>query len=251
MLPVQKFDWWEEIVSRLSSEPLWRLAAELELDEVEVERALADATPEGPATEAPWWPEAVRRVAAGASIRDTARRFGTNARRLRRNLARAGVRAGGEDVREYGVERLAPFLDQLGKAPDAAIARRAHVTIQAVQGERRRLGVDAYVPPPPQKRRDPAPPSRFERSSERGRAPRAFAREPAAPTVVRRAAPSPPRPTLVTRAPAPDSSGRPALPRLGGLPTLPKKPHAEALDDGPERRRRRRVRPDDVTAESA
>ncbi len=37
MLPVQKFDWWEEIVSRLSCEPLWRLAAELELDKVEVE----------------------------------------------------------------------------------------------------------------------------------------------------------------------------------------------------------------------
>lgn len=252
MLPAEQFDWWEEMTSRLSDEPLWRLAGEFGLEEDELERLLAAASPEGPATDAAWWPEAVRRVAAGASLRDTARRFGTNARRLRRNLARAGVRAGGADIREFGVERIAPFLDQLGKVPDAVVARRARVTIQAVQGERRRLGIDPYAPPPTPKQRPPSPPASFDRGrGDRPAADRARPRvEVAAPTVVRRSAPSRPRPTLVTRAPAPETGGRPALPRLQGLPTLPPA-REKTRSEGPERRHRRRVRPDDSQAESA
>jgi hypothetical protein len=63
---------------------------------------------------------------------------------LRRALAREGLRAGGRELRGRGDPALAPWRARLGTVPDAEIAREAHVAIEAVQGERRRLGVPPF-----------------------------------------------------------------------------------------------------------
>lgn len=103
--------------------------------------------------EEPQWALVFARVIAGESIRSVAVAFGTNPRRIRRALARAGLRAGGIVVGARGVPALAPQRSRLGTTPDALIAKAAGVTPEAVQGERRRLGIAAYRPA-----RRPAPP---------------------------------------------------------------------------------------------
>ena len=230
MLLVREREWWVDFIRRLATETLGSLAAEFGVDHEDLEAALAaEPTPDG-ALCAPWWPEVERRIAEGASLRDTARRFGTNPRRLRRNLARAGVRAGGHDIRQFGVEALASHLDRLGVVPDAAIAQDAGVTLEAVQGERRRLKIGAFAPPMSARRRatGPATPIR-KRASERaagGAAP--------ALVVLRRGVPQRRAPSRV-----PVSMGTAGLPRLRALP----EPEPEPTVGG--RRRRRRVRLDE------
>ena len=102
----------------------------------------------------PPWALVFARVIAGESIRSVALAFGTNPRRVRRALARAGLRAGGVLVGAQGVAALATHRSRLGTAPDAQIARAAGVTPEAVQGERRRLDITAFRPA----RRAPPPP---------------------------------------------------------------------------------------------
>ncbi len=104
--------------------------------------------------EEPPWAQVFARVIAGESIRSVALAFGTNPRRVRRALARAGLRVGGAVVGAHGVAALASHRSRLGTAPDAQIARAAGVTPEAVQGERRRMGIAAFRParraaPPP------------------------------------------------------------------------------------------------------
>jgi hypothetical protein len=138
--------WWPELVRALVETPLDQLAQEHGHDRIELEQALADAGAGLAATDTPWWPEAVRRIQAGAPLRHTARSFATNPRRLRRGLARCGVRAGGVNLDGDGVEELQPLRERLGQEPDHVLATEAGVTVEAVQGERRRLGIDPFRP---------------------------------------------------------------------------------------------------------
>ena len=98
--------------------------------------------------EDPRWAAVLARLRAGESLRKVAEEFGTNPRRLRRALARAGVRVRGESLGRDGVPALVRFRSRLGKEADGGIARDAHVTPEAVQGERRRLGIPAFRPSP-------------------------------------------------------------------------------------------------------
>ena len=81
---------------------------------------------------------------AGESLREISRLFGVNLRRLRRGLARSGLRVAGMDVSEDGHQPLAPFRARLGQEPDAVIAEAAGVGVEAVQGERRRLNIAPF-----------------------------------------------------------------------------------------------------------
>ncbi|MBM4366528.1 MAG: hypothetical protein FJ102_09950, partial [Deltaproteobacteria bacterium] len=94
----------------------------------------------------PWWSSLLAALGEGASIHALARRYGTNCRRIRRALARLGIRARGRDVDPSGLGELAAFGPRLGKEPDSAIAKAAGVTPEAVQGERERLGIGAFKP---------------------------------------------------------------------------------------------------------
>lgn len=96
----------------------------------------------------PSWPRALARLLAGESIRSIAATLGTNPRRLRRAFARAGVRVAGANVDRAGVPALSSFRARLGHEPDGRIAKEAGVTPQAVQGERRRLGIAPFKPAP-------------------------------------------------------------------------------------------------------
>ncbi len=146
MDPLRDQAWWPDFVRALEETPLATLALRHGQVVDDLETALAGATADGAATAAPWWPEARRRIPAGASLRDTARRFGTNPRRLRRALARDGVRAGGENIPDAGLPALSDHLDALGQVPDMVIAQRAGVAVEAVQGERRRRDIAAFQP---------------------------------------------------------------------------------------------------------
>ena len=98
--------------------------------------------------EDPRWALVLARLRAGESLRKVAAEFGTNPRRLRRALARASIRVRGESLGRDGVPALVRFRSRLGKEPDGAIARDARVTPEAVQGERKRLGIPAFRPRP-------------------------------------------------------------------------------------------------------
>lgn len=134
---------WTTLVRRLAREPLEGLAAELGFP---LEAALARLVAEGnggPAEAAPWWPEALRML-EHTSIRAVARRFSTEPRRIRRALARTGLRASGVDLHGEGHPQLVAFRAQLGHQPDRQVARAAGVSVEAVQGERARLGVEPF-----------------------------------------------------------------------------------------------------------
>ncbi len=139
--------WWPEFLEALQHEPLFDLAARYQVDVPRVLSALVATSRGGSVSEEPWWPEAVR-MARTHSIRQAARAFGTNPRRIRRGLAREGIRVGGKTVAGDGVPQLAPFRDRLGQEPDHVIADEAGLSVEAVQGERRRLGIDAFRPEP-------------------------------------------------------------------------------------------------------
>jgi hypothetical protein len=215
--------YWAELLSRLRDEPLDAIAAAYGLEPRALERALAGEPEAGAAERAPWWPEAARRVGGGRPVREVARRFGTNPRRLRRALARAGLRVGGQDVRTEGVPALAPLRDRLGRSPDATVAARAKVIIEAVAGERRRLGISAYNPRKAKKRgpprlvrpaRPPRPPPR------KPLRPRAWL-DDAAPQVIRRPGAGPRlREPEVSLPPGADPPAAPR-PSLGALPPAP------------------------------
>ncbi len=153
--------WWDEFIEALAEYPLYELARRYRVDEPRAIEALLAVSRGGPVTEEPWWPEAVR-IAGSYGIRQAARMFATNPRRIRRGLARAGVRVGGQRVGDEGIAALAPFRERLGKEPDHVIAADAKVTVEAVQGERRRLGIDAFRPEPaprPEPEDTPLPPA--------------------------------------------------------------------------------------------
>lgn len=228
MLLVREREWWADFVRRLASESLWSMATEFGVAEEDLEVALAAEPALDGALSAPWWPEVERRIARGASLRDTARRFGTNPRRLRRNLARAGVRAGGHDIRECGVEALASHEDRLGVVPDQAIARDAGVTLEAVQGQRRRLKIAAFEPTAPVCERMAPPKGRLR--------PRESARSGGGPELVVR------RRVVPQRRP---SSCMPVSMGTGGLPRLLAVPEPEPATAPARRRRRVRLEDDD------
>lgn len=136
--------WWSSCLDRIAVEPLEALAAEFGVEVEVLAGALATEGRGRAAQEAPWWPEAVRELAAGASIRAVARRFGTEPRRIRRALARDGRRAAGVDAGADGFVALEAYTERLGQVPDAKVAAEAQVPVEAVQGERRRRGVEPY-----------------------------------------------------------------------------------------------------------
>ena len=167
MSDLQETDWWAGFVLRLEDESLAMLASELEVAPDALEAALAQVDNGEAITATPAWPEIVRRIRSGASIRHTARRFQTSPRRIRRGLARTAVRVGGMDVDEAGHPALKAVADELGKTPDGVLARQCGLTVEAVQGERRRLGIKAFRPAPSPERAaarrkgiKPAPPKR-------------------------------------------------------------------------------------------
>jgi hypothetical protein len=137
--------WWPGFVAGLKLRSLGRLAAELGVPEGDLEAELIRVDPGGPASAAPWWPEVVR-LRTTVPIRALARRFGCEPRRLRRSLARYGWRAGGVELERRGVPALGAFVERLGREPDGVIAREAGVSLEAVQGERRRLRVGPFHP---------------------------------------------------------------------------------------------------------
>lgn len=142
---IREAGWWDDCVRALHREPLAEVAARFGVDAVALRGALVAAGAGGPAELAPWWPEALR-LRATQSLRAIARTFGTDPRRLRRGLARLHLRVAGQDLEPgQGAAALAPFAEALGREPDGAIARRAGVIPEAVQGERRRLGAPAHV----------------------------------------------------------------------------------------------------------
>ena len=104
-------DWWLPFVSRLQEESLESLCLEFGLIEEAVIPELIEESGTRPIIESAWWPEALRLIAAGRNPKAVARRFGTHTRRLRKGLARSGVRASGE----------APELHT--EAPEAASMR--------------------------------------------------------------------------------------------------------------------------------
>lgn len=109
----------------------------------------ARMAPNGPgqgAEREPWWGQLLVEYAAGASLRALARQFSTTPRRIRRAMARTGVRAHGRQLSNRGVPELVPFLARVGKEPDAVVARAAGVTPEAVAGERARLGLAPFRP---------------------------------------------------------------------------------------------------------
>ena len=241
--------WWGAVIRRLEDEPLAAVSADLDVPVDELERGLVVADAGGSATDAPWWPEVVRAVVAGGSLRSLARRFDTNPRRIRRGLARAGLRVGGVDVRQEGVPALRAFIDRLGAEPDGDIAALAGVPVEAVQGERRRRGIAAFRPAPAVRpvRVEPPPPAPAPARPSRRRGWKNSAAAPA-PTVIRRstsrraAAPSP----AVAESPStrPTPVAQPSA--MGALPTLQPRPvEPPAASSG--RRRRRLVRPERPT----
>ena len=138
--------WWPGLVDRLRLEPLAVLAREVGVTVEQLCEALASVGANGPAQMAPWWPEA-RRLLKHTPVREIARRFHTNPRRIRRAAARAGVRVGGREVAARGLLDLMGYREQLGRVPDWRIAHAAGVSIEAVQGERRRHHIPPFRPP--------------------------------------------------------------------------------------------------------
>lgn len=159
----------------------------------------------------PWWPDFVRDYGA-VPLRELARRYETNPRRLRRAAQRAGLTSEPEELKAV--------LDRLGKAPDAALAEQAGVTTEVIAGARRRRDIPAFVrEPAPSPSEDPAVVRSKGDRSPRGKGPT----ESDAVVVVRRTSgPAPAEPTFSRQAPR--------------LPTAPAAP--EVVERRPRRRRR-------------
>lgn len=171
--PVEQ-EYWPELLERLAECSVAALASEYSLEPAELDAALAATSGDRPVQQELWWPEVLREHEHG-SLRQLARRFGTNPRRLRRGLARCAVRVGGATVTEAGVLNLEPFRERLGQEPDRTLAAEAGVTLEAIKGERRRLGIEPYrMKPdveewggkPPTKRDKPRPRRRWQDAPE-------------------------------------------------------------------------------------
>ena len=185
--------WWVNFVGSLRDRSLAALSAELQVPEAELLAALIEADRGGAAQEAPWWPEALR-LRAFVSIRSLSRLFGTTPRRVRRGLARAGVRAGGIDLSGGAHRSLRRLREHLGHKTDREIAHMAGLIPEAVQGERRRLGIPAHRPRPRMRL------SEADEEWIRGARPAKVVRtrnEPEVLAVVRRPTPRPPSPETV------------------------------------------------------
>lgn len=230
--------WWPSLVEALEHEPLEALLEPHGASLEAAEAVLAQMDDGGAITRSAAWPEIVRRIEDGGSLRDAARRFSTSPRRIRRGLARSGIRVGGVEVPSDGLPQLSPFVDQLGSTPDGEIAELAGVPVEAVQGERRRRGVSAFRPRPaprrsPERHRPP-PPKKVSR-------PKVWQREEAPAAVVRRA----PR-----RALGADIAAR-ATPSVGGFASgfgfpRPASPAPAPTEPTRRRTRRRIVRSEDA-----
>ena len=77
----------------------------------------------------PWWPDFVENYGK-LSLREMARRYSTNTRRLRRAAHRSGLSDEPEAIRENTA--------QLSQVPDEALAEELGVTVEAIAGARRR-----------------------------------------------------------------------------------------------------------------
>ncbi len=140
---------WDEILRRLVSERLSAIAATVGLEEFELTAYLVVEGAGRPAEATPWWPEAMAMRAEGQSLREIARRFQTEPRRLRRALARLALRVGGHDLAEgEGSSKVGVVRDRLGAEPDAVLAKASGVIVEAVKGERRRLQRAPYFQRP-------------------------------------------------------------------------------------------------------
>lgn len=94
-----------------------------------------------------WWDE-FRRDYGNVPLRELARRYATNPRRLRRAAQRAGLTT--EDERIAQVEHL------LGTMPDITLADRANVTPEKIKGARRKRAIDPFNPQLRKKKREEA-----------------------------------------------------------------------------------------------
>lgn len=212
---------WSTLLRRLPRESLDTLMAELGLPSEETLSRLVLLGSGGPAEQAPWWPEALRMLET-ASIRAVARRFSTEPRRIRRALARTGQRASGVDLLGQGHPALGPLRAQLGHQPDRQVAKAAGVSVEAVHGERTRLGIEpfrqrkrvrltaddeAWILGPKKARRE-----RFRPEPERLQ----VVRRPSLRTNEPERAPTP-VPTPMAAVPGP----RETLPERGRVPTIP------------------------------
>lgn len=106
------------------------------------------------AEDQPWWPEFVS-LYKKIPLRELARRFQTNSRRLRRAAQRSGLEEEPEALRENE--------QRLGTLPDASLADDLGVTPEMIQGARVRRNVPAFDPRRPRAKlarpaRKPAPP---------------------------------------------------------------------------------------------
>ena len=286
-MTVRERPWWGSLTRRLTTEPLGSLAAAYELPIEELEAALAAETGSGSLVLAPWWPEAVRRVRAGVAIREIARRFGSNPRRIRRALARDFVRIQGENTGGPLPEPVRAVRDRLGKQADEDLAVEVGLPGEAIQGARRFFGIPPCVPPPrprtrvrrvPERARESRPPRREMERPAPKRSNRARPWEEPPPEVIRRSSP-PTRPLVNLRrrlvvVPEAEAAAQPLPPEASLAPepvvAAPPAPIVEALpeptpvlspfsddrggDEGPSISRLRRgrlrlVRPDLVDEE--
>lgn len=131
------------IADALRHQTLAEVAARLGVEAADVRDALVAEGRDRGAQDTIWWPEAVRRL-ENESLRAVARYFLCEPRRIRRALAREGLRVAGVTT----VDRRVPQLQYapIGAFPDADIARRTRVIPQAVAGERRRRNIPAHQP---------------------------------------------------------------------------------------------------------
>ncbi len=97
---------------------------------------------------ATWWPEFVR-VYGTVSLRELARRFDTNPRRLRRAAQRSGLTSEPEALRSH--------LERLGREPDATLAADLGTTAEEIAGARRRRDIPPFVTEPAAPAAEPAP----------------------------------------------------------------------------------------------
>lgn len=98
-----------------------------------------------------WWGDFVAEFGR-TPLRELARRFDTNPRRLRRAAQRAGLTEEAAAIRAN--------VELLGLAPDATVASKLSVTVEAVKGARARRGIPPYnkAEPPPKPRKAAPPP---------------------------------------------------------------------------------------------
>jgi len=87
------------------------------------------------ATDETWWPQFVEEYGT-TSLRELARRFGTNPRRLRRAAQRSGLTEEPEILRDNA--------NMLGSAPDASVAEKLKITPEQVKGARVRRKIPPF-----------------------------------------------------------------------------------------------------------